>query len=272
MATTYVKELINVGDGLSLYVDGNSKITVGNGSYEVPVPNALSLPHISTCPGATEDCMKSCYVYGLQKHAPEVYAEYCKNERVMHRILMSESSMYDTAAAFAAWIGEHCSDGFRWHVSGDVMNDRHARWIAKVAKFSSNVRHWIYTRTFDVVQDLDAKNLAVNLSADSRNYRKAKELYDCWPGLRICYLTCDGTVPDDLPSGSVIFPDYDLRARDGEDKLTGKKLEKMTDHSWWQGLSQEHRRMVCPPDFFGQSERHRCGPCSKCLYPAKNKQ
>ena len=52
-STKYVFTEINVYNDLNLYIDGNSKITAGNGSYDDPKPNALSLPHISTCPGAT---------------------------------------------------------------------------------------------------------------------------------------------------------------------------------------------------------------------------
>jgi hypothetical protein len=258
MATTYVFTEVEVGKNLTLYVDGNSKITVGNGSYEEPVPNALSLPHISTCPGATESCMTACYVYGLQKNAPEVYKKYMQNERVIHRFLMSPVAREIAADAFAAWITENCPDGFRWHVSGDVMNDRYASWIVAVARRSPRIRHWIYTRSLDLVSVLiQAPNLAVNISADTDNYASARVIAT-ETGARVCYLTVDGSIPNDMQEGDVIFPDYSLRGRD---------MEKPTEHPWWQGLEQKHKKMVCPPDFFGQSERHRCGPCKKCLEP-----
>ena len=160
MATKYVCVDVPVSENLTLYLDGNSKITVGNGTYDNPVPNAISLPHISTCPGATKQCMASCYVYGLQKNAPEVYAKYCQNERVLHRLLMSMNSFYKSSFSLAEWIIENCKDGFRWHVSGDVMNERHAQWIVNVAKHSSNVRHWIYTRSLHIVPTLvNSQNL-----------------------------------------------------------------------------------------------------------------
>jgi hypothetical protein len=84
MATAYVFEEIDLGNDLSFYVDGNSKITAGNGTYNEPKPNALSLPHISTCPGSTKQCRENCYVFGLKKYAPEVYEKYCQNERVIN--------------------------------------------------------------------------------------------------------------------------------------------------------------------------------------------
>jgi hypothetical protein len=76
---------------------------------------------------------------------------------------------------------------------------------------------------------------------------------------RITYFSHDGTLPE-LPDGSIIFPNYSVRGRD---------LDKPTTHPWWQSLSPRERKMVCPTDFFGQSEAHRCGPCDKCLRPLK---
>jgi hypothetical protein len=256
MSTAYVFTEVEISNDIKLYVDGNSKITVGNGTYENPTPNALSLPHISTCPGATKECIASCYIYGLQKNASEVYAKYCQNERVIHKVLARPEEYLNIVYNFSNWISENCKDGFRWHVSGDVMNADHAHWIANVAGHSPNVRHWIYTRSLWLVDILARPvNLVVNVSADVENYINAREAA-LTHGVRLCYLTRDGSFPDDLPEGSVIFPDYDLRGRD---------LTKPTDHLWWQGLSQEHKKMVCPADFFGQSEQHRCGPCTKCL-------
>ena len=107
MSTKYVFTEVEIGNNLKLYIDGNSKITVGNGSYDDPKPNALSLPHISTCPGATEQCMEACYIYGLQDNAPEVYKKYMQNERVIHRFLMSSKSADAAADLLAVWIKEN---------------------------------------------------------------------------------------------------------------------------------------------------------------------
>ena len=258
MSTQYCFVEIDVGNNLTLYIDGNSKITAGNGSYDDPKPNAFSLPHISTCPGATSQCMSACYIYGLQNNAPEVYKKYAQNERVMHRILLAESSMVRTAKMLGDWIIENCPDGFRWHVSGDIMSERYAKWISMVAQNTPSIRHWIYTRTFDADPELvGIENLCVNISADADNYKEACEVASKFK-LRVCYMTRDGSSPDNLRAGDVIFPDYNLR---------GRELQDPTEHSWWQNLSTNHRRMVCPADFFGQSDHHRCGPCKKCLFP-----
>lgn len=252
--TTYCFDYVKLSGGNIFYVDGNGKITRSNGSYDDPKPNAFSLPHISTCPGATKDCMKSCYVNALEENARKIYDLYKQNERTLHSVL--DLNPFDTSKVFGQWIAQNCPGGFRWHVSGDVFNSNYAKFIVMVCENSPEIPHWIYTRSFHLVSVLtQAKNLTVNLSADSVNYGKA---YKCHQdnGVRLCYLSTDGVVPETLPKGSVIFPDYSLR---------GKGLDNPLEHEWWKSLDLYQKRMVCPGDFFGQSSRHRCGPCQKCL-------
>jgi hypothetical protein len=249
------------GEPLAFFLDGNSKITGGNGSYAEPVPNAFSLPAASVdgqqaCPGSTEICRASCYVKGLAKHAPEIYQRYAENARVLG-LLFAQGEGFSNYAAevLARWVHAHAPHGFRWHVSGDVMSIDHAAWIAEVCDRAPAVQFWIYTRTLDAVGYLaGCKNLAVNVSADRENLSAARRVAQDY-GVRLCYLSDDGHVPE-LPEGSVIFPDYPLR---------GRSMPSPTDHAWWKGLTQTQRAMVCPTDFFGQSEAHRCGPCRKCM-------
>jgi hypothetical protein len=267
MKTNFIHTRVRVAPGLELVVDGNSKITAGNGSFEQPAPNALSLPAASvdwagpSCPGSTPTCRASCYVRGLAKHAPDVYAAYHENLSALTWLLDRPGTREESARRLGTWIALNARGGFRWHVSGDVLNAEHAYWIVEVCRHSRDVNHWIYTRTFSAVPALTcAPNLVVNISADVDNYAEARRVATLH-GLRVCYeATCDGAVPADLPAGdaAVIFPDYSLR---------GRKLERPTSHAWWVGLEQERRRQTCPADFYGQSDAMRCGPCSKCLTP-----
>lgn len=259
--TQFVSATLPLWDGMQFYLDGNSKITAGNGTYESPVPNAFSLPDVTCCPGSTEACRSSCYVQGLREKAPEIYRNYTLNAAFLHRILMSYQSMSRAAKLLGHWIDDNAAAGFRWHVSGDVMGDRHADWIVMVCDYSPQVRHWIYTRTFQCVQCLiGARNLTVNISADRDNITEARAIKTRFPNTRICYLaqeacTCLDCLPE-LPQGSVIFPDYPNR---------GREMAEPTEHEWWLSLWQEQRAQVCPADFFGQSKQHRCGPCNKCM-------
>jgi hypothetical protein len=274
--TQFTHTRVTLLPGITVVIDGNSKITAGNGTFSRPSPNALSLPAASVhgatpfCPGSTATCRASCYVKGLAENAPEVYAAYHENEAALRAILDPKGGrIAQSAHALGMWIADHCLGGFRWHVSGDVQSVDHAVWIARTCEESAAVRHWIYTRTLgDAVRELSrARNLAVNVSADRENWQEARACAGKY-GARICYVA---TSPDDLraiapllPDGSVIFPDYPLRGRDlvqlGRDP---------TEHDTWIGADHRTRSMICPADFFGQSESARCGPCDKCLKPSR---
>lgn len=242
---------------LSFYFDGNGKITRENGSFDNPVPNAFSLVQVEDCPFATSTCKSVCYVHRLEKAKAEIHSAYKHNSRVIREVLENEHYFYGTVLAFSNWIREHCFKGFRWHVSGDIISLKHALFIRGVCDATLEVPFWIYTRSFAYLRPLlfpTTKNLVINLSADRDNLAQAMFWHKDF-GLRICYLTVDGEVPE-LPNGSVIFPSHELRGRD---------LPNPKDAPWWQMLNSRNRRMVCPPDFFGQSEKLRCGSCKKCL-------
>ncbi|MBI5140095.1 MAG: hypothetical protein HZA94_01445 [Candidatus Vogelbacteria bacterium] len=244
------------GREITLWFDGSGKVTRDNGTFDEPVANAFSLVQVVDCPFATPTCRSICYVHILEANEREVHDKYILNSRTIRVILSNSLYIMATANAFAKYVNENCRGGFRWHVSGDIFSWIYACFIRLICLETPNVRHWIYTRSYDYVAPLvGLPNLVVNLSADKDNLSRAIVTAYRF-GLRICYLTVDGLVPDDLPAGSVIFPNHSLR---------GRELPRPTDAPWWQSITPEQRRMVCPADFFGQSPNIRCGPCRKCL-------
>jgi hypothetical protein len=206
----------------------------------------------------------NCYVHGLKKHRPDVHALYEHNSRTIREALHGRAGEW--AVHLAAWIRENCTEtGFRWHVSGDIFSKSYAAFIATVALGSPSVRHWIYTRSFPYAAPLlRIPNLALNFSADRDNYWLAVRYREIYGGAaRICYLTTDGSVPTDLPEGSVVFPDYGLRERDLAPAVA------RGESTWYQSLTPQQRAGLCPVDFYGKDERRRCSPpgggaCSKC--------
>lgn len=262
MKTQFIHERIACGL-VTFVIDGNSKITAANGTFDAPRPNAFSLlaasatPDNVHCPGSTPTCRASCYVRGLAKHAPDVYAAYRENAAALDVVLREPGLAWESAAALGAWITAHAPGGFRWHVSGDVWSAEHAHWIVNVCFASRTVGHWIYTRTLEAVPELmRAPNLTVNVSADRDNYVAARAVAERH-GAKLTYLARDADDwPADLPWDAVVFPDYPLR---------GRAFVEPTEHPWWRSLPVAKRRQVCPADQFGQSEAHRCGPCSKCM-------
>lgn len=274
-ATAFCVEKLEGPGGRHLWLDGNDKITAGNGAYGAPKPNAFSLPAQAVedrdgrgglhCPGSTPICRASCYVDGLAKHAAATYEMYKHNAETIRQIVGSPDEG-DWAIAFARWITEHAAGGFRWHVSGDLYSPEYARFVATVVQFSPTVRHWIYTRSFWLTAVfVGLENLTINYSVDRDNYREALAYVEAHKSIgapvRLCYLvTEDGEVPNDLPEGSVLFPDYSLRGARGK-----TPAEQRASSEWYQGLPGSYRRMVCPVDFHGKSEELRCGPCRRCL-------
>lgn len=265
-STAFVSERLEGADGRYLWLDGNGKITAGNGTLEAPRPNALSLLDRVDCPQKTPTCETACYVSNLMDAQPELHAMYAHNSRTMREILQSPIRRSGWALRLGVWIRENAPGGFRWHVSGDVISHEHAHWIALATRVAQ-VPCWIYTRSFDYLASLlevatvNGGNLTINLSADQDNYEPAAHISSVH-GLRVCYLaTRIGDVPASLAPGDVIFPDYPLRGPGGAHAPS----ETRAGSAFWQSLTGEQRRMICPVDLYGKSEGVRCGPCQKCL-------
>lgn len=262
MKTKFTSVRVPITTNESLFVDGNSKVTRDQGTFDKPVANCFSLPHIACCPGSTETCRSKCYINGLATNAWGTYEGFLGNARVLMYLL--EHIPKSSAQRFGEWIRQNCTS-FRWHVSGDVMNFEHAKWISDVCSHAPEVNFWIYTRSFFwyLMPLLEhGPNLVINLSADKDNWDTAFDLWRQWSNrVRLTYLTTSiEEIPANLPKGSIIFPSYSLRGRD---------LKTPTDHFFWRGITPVQRQMVCPADFFGQSEHYRCGPCKKCLLQPK---
>lgn len=268
-STDFVSHTIVGRDEIKLHIDGNQKV-----SGWKPTPNAFSLVQIETCPGSTPTCQKSCYVHALEGAAKNIHDLYRENTTAIQHILtMPEGYQAAWATRVANYILSNNQDtGFRWHVSGDLFSGEYAAWVATVVELSAPVRHWIYTRSFELsAAFVGLENITVNYSVDRDNYERARPYAAAhasvgWP-VRLCYLTTDdGEVPSDLPEGSVIFPDYSLR---GARNYTAEPAMQRECSTFYQRLPQPQRRMLCPVDFYGKSEGNRCAPfgggCAKCI-------
>lgn len=256
--------------GHELTFDGNSKITARGGSFEAPVPNALSLVQVTDCPEATPMCSASCYVHQLERYQPAIHAAYRRNsDEIREAIRAYDGGDPEPLRHLATLVVEHVTayaiPDFRWHVSGDVLDRTHAAWIRAVVARTPETRHWIYTRrTHPAIlnQLLAVDGLTVNLSADRDNFDAMLRIwrrYEHHPRApRLTYMVTSADDTPELPPGSVLFPDYALRPPNGTSPLNG---------AWWRSLSKAQRRQVCPVDYFGKGPSRRCGPCSKCLDP-----
>ena len=240
--TKFVDTKVRLSSGFELIVDGNSKISGWD-----PRPNAFSLPAPATCPGSTVACRSTCYASSDGSKLPEQLRDrYDANLETLKAIFLEPNAGYDQAVQFGRWIAEHCQDtGFRWHVSGDVFSDQHAWWIVVAVLVSPEVQHWIYTRTLRVVPILSqaSPGLALSVSADRDNFRQAAAVAREYHA-RLTYLWSGEEIPE-LPSKTVIFPDYSARAQ--------------------QPPPRDPR--LCKADLYGHAETRRCGVCTRCGNP-----
>ena len=164
---------------ITLWFDGNGKITKGNGTFDKPVANSFSLVQKDDCPFATEICKSVCYVNNLEKTEVRVHDKFKHNSKAIREILNNPVTQKIVEDAFAQYIRRFCSNGFRWHVSGDIFSVEYAKFITSICKKVPRVRCWIYTRSFDYLSELyEIQNLAVNLSADKENINEAKKDLD----------------------------------------------------------------------------------------------
>lgn len=251
--TEFVLHDLPLATGQVLTLDGNSKVTVANGTFTKPIANAFSLSAPNNCPYSTEACRESCYTIAPRMQAQKkMLWKYRLNSETIRNVIMGQGwAWHDSIARLSLYAIKHAPNGFRWHVSGDIFSWCYAEWIAQVCLAAPRVPFWIYTRSFRYVPPLlGIRNLTVNLSADRDNAELARRHAEQFK-LRVCYMLTDhpdDSVPDWLRRGDVIFPDYVFRYPD-------RRVLSLP-------LAQ--RRMLCPADLFGQSEHLRCGPCRKC--------
>lgn len=242
--THFASKKVDIGSGMHVYFDGNSKVQIG----DLVTPNSFSLIAKDDCPGSTPLCRAVCYTGGIPD---TILAQYEHNSATIRKITSAGlPHWYGSAVeAFAAHAREFAPQGFRWHVSGDLYSPEYTNFVAMVCRAASDVPFWIYTRSFQWAQILrDIPNLTVNLSADWHNWGAAKRMHDLY-GFRVCFMVNGPITPARLPDGSVIMPTHEQRT---------------SDSALWRSLDPRRRKMICPPDMFGQ-EKYRCGPCTKCI-------
>lgn len=87
---------------------------------------------------------------------------------------------------------------FRWHYSGDILNYEHAFAMQRIMNKYSQIKFWIYTRTFAFVKIIaEAKNCAVYISIDPVNIKEGLACFEqnkLFPNVALAFM---GNVLDD---------------------------------------------------------------------------
>jgi hypothetical protein len=100
----------------------------------------LSLPAVTTCPGASGVCRTVCYARAGRFRTRRVRRILAANLRAAHE---------DTfVGRMAAEIRKRCVLLMRWHVSGDVFSFEYGMKMVRVMELSRRTTFFLYTRSW----------------------------------------------------------------------------------------------------------------------------
>lgn len=176
-----------------------------SGSRWTPeIKNAFGLPAQTSCPGATELCLKVCYAQKLEKAYTNVDKLLHHNWDLLYGNRRSVPAMaFLLSMAVQEFDANHSKIEqkhgkifdrvFRIHWDGDFFSVNYAKAWARVIKANPHIKFWAYTRTFtksvNVVPYLaDLDNLTLYLSVDKFNQARASVVVESNPWVKVAYL------------------------------------------------------------------------------------
>lgn len=146
---------------LEAYVGGLSKPSKMPGhAYSLPAKECKTGTKLRAVAGST---CSGCYAMKGRYVFPNVQAALYRRLESITKPLWVE--------VMAELIGRKGDAYFRWHDSGDLQSVEHFANIVRVCELTPNVRHWLPTREYRMVQDYIAQggeipaNLNVRMSA-----------------------------------------------------------------------------------------------------------
>ena len=157
------------------------KVCISSGNTKMGSIQSVSLPPIITCREGCA-CAKKCYAAKLARLRSNVRESYQRNLR----ILQNDPDGYwmQVRAAVAT------SKYFRFHVSGDIVNEEYLRNMIEIANTYKTTEILCFTKQFEIVNGfLDAGGeIPANLHL----------IFSAWPGIEMDNKHC-------LPEAHVVF-------------------------------------------------------------------
>ncbi len=185
---------------------GRSQVTnlVSPNGKTAKIANSFGLPagRQHSCPGATATCERVCYAGKLEKLYKGVVDVLQGNwealagldQAAMATLLADMIDDFRADCDRAERRGTEVPRDFRIHWDGDFFSLDYAAAWADVIRASTDVRFWVYTRSFDpaALDVLPAlaglSNLTVYLSVDPDNLQAAKDARQRHPWVHWAYL------------------------------------------------------------------------------------
>lgn len=144
-----------------------SKVTISKGNSKMGLIYSVSLPPIITC-RADAPCKKGCYALKGAFLYKNVSSAYLNNyELYNNNPLEFELSILKQLPQYGV---------FRWHVSGDIINNEYLNMMVRLAKKLKNVKFLAFTKKYEIVNEyLNNYKLPKNL----------KIVFSAWNGLEL---------------------------------------------------------------------------------------
>ena len=156
-------------------------VSISKGNTKMGSIPSVSLPPIITCKNCSS-CSKDCYAAKLCRIYKSVKAAYDRN----YEILKADRNAYFTQVKAAAMVNRY----FRFHVSGDIIDQDYLDRMVKVARECKGTTFLAFTKNYEDVNAYFAK------------HKQPKNLK------LIFSLPFDGAIidnPHNLPTAAVIF-------------------------------------------------------------------
>lgn len=170
---------------------------------------SVSLPSVVTC-GAC-DCQKKCYARKLERLRPNVARAYAHNLAVLQE--QPDTYWREVEASIMM------SRFFRFHVSGDIVDDVYFQHMVEIARANSHCEILCFTKKYDIVNR--------HISIIGKLPQNLHIVFSGWPGLEM-------DNPYQLPEAHVRFRDGATTAREDAYDCGGNCTEcACTDAGCW---------------------------------------
>lgn len=170
---------------------------------------SVSLPSVVTCRAC--DCQKKCYARKLERLRPNVARAYAHNLAVLQE--QPDTYWREVEASIMM------SRFFRFHVSGDIVDDVYFRHMVEIARTNPHCEILCFTKKYDIVNS--------HISTIGRLPQNLHIVFSGWPGLEM-------DNPYQLPEAHVRFRDGTTTAREDAYNCGGNCTEcACTDAGCW---------------------------------------
>jgi len=123
-------------------------LCIGNGNIKVSrhVPT-FSLPSKTTCPGASDWCLKNCYAARYERLRPNCRSAYERNLVISRYPVVFMAFMMESLPVFLPLL--------RIHVSGDFYSREYIDCWREIIASRQRTKFWAYTRSWVIPKLVD---------------------------------------------------------------------------------------------------------------------